>query len=557
MTLSDETDTKFPTEKAVKTYVDGKEIDLSTKAVGVLPIANGGTGSETQNFVDLTTDQIVAGSKIMSNDLKVSGITVGVGGGDSESASYNTALGLNALVNNTGWGNTAIGRETLSMNENSNNTAVGYLALKQTLHGNSLVAVGSKALQSNTEGNVNTALGASSLGNNTMGSENTAVGGNALITNVLGSKNTAIGRLADVSSSNLSNATAIGYAAKVEASNTIQLGNSAVTDVKTSGTLTAGQVQYPNTHGIAGQVLSTTGTGSLTWITPSSVSSDDFVDLTTNQTINGIKSFGSNLLVNGITVGGSKGGLIGAEPRNTMLGFNATTGEFADESTAIGNRASASGPQSIAIGSNAQANQTQGISIGYYSSIESGYGFAIGSYSKSNAMYSVALGAFSKTEGNYAVALGYEAVASAENSIALGKNATVSTTNTIQLGNTAITDVKTSGKITTGAITLPNTDGTAGQVLSTNGSGEVNWVTTFSGSIVREVADEFTATASQTSFILTQTPSSNSKVKMYVNGIRLSNTAYSVSGNTLTYNPTNNGGYVLAAGDRIQMDFYY
>lgn len=69
--------------------------------------------------------------------------------------------------------------------------------------------------------------------------------------------------------------------------------------------------------------------------------------------------------------------------------------------------------------------------------------------------------------------------------------------------------------------------------------------------------DEFTATVSQTSFTLTETPSINSKMKMYVNGVRISNTAYSMSGNTLTYNPTNNGGYALAAGDRIQINFYY
>ncbi|MEN3325087.1 hypothetical protein VP395_15220, partial [Mariniflexile soesokkakense] len=81
--------------------------------------------------------------------------------------------------------------------------------------------------------------------------------------------------------------------------------------------------------------------------------------------------------------------------------------------------------------------------------------------------------------------------------------------------------------------------------------------TAVNGNLVREVADEFSATASQTSFALTQTPSVNSKVKMYVNGIRISNTAYSVTGSTLTYVPANNGGYNLTAGDRIQMDFYY
>ncbi|EDM34871.1 hypothetical protein PBAL39_00025 [Pedobacter sp. BAL39] len=74
---------------------------------------------------------------------------------------------------------------------------------------------------------------------------------------------------------------------------------------------------------------------------------------------------------------------------------------------------------------------------------------------------------------------------------------------------------------------------------------------------VREVADEVTAATAQTSFTLSQAPSANSKVKMFVNGIRISNTAYSVSGTTLTYTAANNGAYALVAGDRIQFDFYY
>ncbi len=39
--------------------------------------------------------------------------------------------------------------------------------------------------------------------------------------------------------------------------------------VKASGTVTAGTVTYPNTHGSANQVLTTTGSGTLTWTTAS------------------------------------------------------------------------------------------------------------------------------------------------------------------------------------------------------------------------------------------------------------------------------------------------
>ena len=76
-------------------------------------------------------------------------------------------------------------------------------------------------------------------------------------------------------------------------------------------------------------------------------------------------------------------------------------------------------------------------------------------------------------------------------------------------------------------------------------------------SLVREVADEFSATASQTSFTLTQTKSVNSKVKMFINGVRISNNAYTLVGTTLTYVPANNASYILTLADRIQFDYYY
>ena len=113
----------------------------------------------------------------------------------------------------------------------------------------------------------NTALGASALNANTSGNYNTAVGVRALETNTTGSYNTAIGLEANVGTNNLTNATAIGYRAIATNSNSIQLGSSGVTNVKTNGTLTAGAVTYPNTHGSANQVLSTTGSGTLAWTT--------------------------------------------------------------------------------------------------------------------------------------------------------------------------------------------------------------------------------------------------------------------------------------------------
>jgi len=87
-------------------------------------------------------------------------------------------------------------------------------------------------------------------------------------------------------------------------------------------------------------------------------------------------------------------------------------------------------------------------------------------------------------------------------------------------------------------------------------SGDYNDLINRPGS-ARETTDEFLALASQTTFNLSHTPSAASIVKMYINGVRISNSACSKSGSTLTYIPGNNGSYSLMSGDRIQFDYSY
>jgi hypothetical protein len=151
----------------------------------------------------------------------------------------------------------------------------------------------------------------------------------------------------------------------------------------------------------------------------------------------------------------------------------------------------------------------------------------------------------------------FTASSSINNASAIGYNAKVSASNSIQLGNTSVTNVATAGTITAGDVTYPKLHGTANQVLSTTGSGTLTWVTPTASGFTHEVSDEFTATASQAGFTLSITPGANSKVKMYINGIRISNTAYSISGTSLTYDSTKNGNYTISVGDRIQFDFSY
>jgi len=231
----------------------GASLNPTTTGFFVDPIINR-TATSTALYYNTTTKEITSGTAASSGvpytgatgavnlgnyDLTVNGITAGMGSGN---LGFNTVFGRGALSS------------TALTNGGNYNLATGYVAL-----------------QSNTTGSFNTATGTYSLLKNTTGNNNTGYGVSSLFNNTSGNNNTAIGYGADVVSNNLSNATAIGYDAKVAADNTIQLGNTAVANVKTSGTLTAGTVTYPNAHNsTAGQLLSINASGTATWATPAS-----------------------------------------------------------------------------------------------------------------------------------------------------------------------------------------------------------------------------------------------------------------------------------------------
>jgi hypothetical protein len=113
-------------------------------------------------------------------------------------------------------------------------------------------------------GSSNTSIGNQSL-ISTTGDNNTGVGKGSGSTLTTGSNNTLIGSTANVGTNNLTNATALGFGATVATSNTVQLGNSSVTSVVTSGAITAGAITYPNVAGTNGYVLTTNGSNTATW----------------------------------------------------------------------------------------------------------------------------------------------------------------------------------------------------------------------------------------------------------------------------------------------------
>ncbi|MEY2739272.1 MAG: hypothetical protein RL259_1181 [Bacteroidota bacterium] len=244
----------FPTQNAVKTYVDNQVSNVSAN----------------QNFVDLTSDQTVGGVKTFTSNATFKGQSIGKG---NATGGGNLAVGAFALNGvSTGQRNTAIGYASLLSYVGSgfdNNTSVGFNNMPFLTTGSGNTSVGAESMLAILTGTSNTSIGNQSL-INTTGNNNVGVGKSAGGGITSGSDNTMIGTNTTSSLNSISNATAIGSGAIVAASNTIQLGNINVTNVKTTGTLTAGTVTYPNVHNsTAGQVLTTNASGVASWTTPS------------------------------------------------------------------------------------------------------------------------------------------------------------------------------------------------------------------------------------------------------------------------------------------------
>lgn len=135
---------------------------------------------------------------------------------------YNTAVGIEALVNNTeGKGNTAFGYQALKAQTGYKlyNTAVGYQALENNL-GDYNTAVGSNALGSHTNGYGNVAMGMDALkslsGTNLF---NVSVGYQALQALPSGNGNTALGTWAGLNKGGGSDNVIIGFNAAREGGN--------------------------------------------------------------------------------------------------------------------------------------------------------------------------------------------------------------------------------------------------------------------------------------------------------------------------------------------------
>lgn len=233
-------------EKSDVLLIDTDGIDVS----GIVSA----TGLETtSSTLEMSTN---------SNEMYLRITSTGVALNDNTNlpGDYSTAFGIDALNTNASW-NTAFGYDVLSdaslggnarynvaigtnvlnsLTNGYNNIGIGSSNVMVSLTtGNNNIGIGQNAIRTNVSGNDNVAIGNVAL-NNSTGSNNVAIGYYSLGDYAMPSgNNTAIGYQSDVGSSGVTNSVALGANAIATTSNTIQLGDSTISLVNTSGVVSA------------------------------------------------------------------------------------------------------------------------------------------------------------------------------------------------------------------------------------------------------------------------------------------------------------------------------
>jgi hypothetical protein len=312
---------------------------------------------------------------------------------------------------------------------------------------------------------------------------------------------------------------------------TVKLATGAVTDAKFSGILSVAKG----------------GTGS---------AMQNFVDLTTAQTVAGAKTFSGDFAVGAskMTVASSTGNTViaGTLTAGGILypNTNGTSG-YVLTSNGSGAATWASVPVTSLSGTLSVANGGTGSTTKNFVDLTTNQIIA----GDKTFTGTTATNDLNGTNGFFSSTLGTNGATSLGSTLIVSGNVTFNGTANA-LGNISSGTWNGStiavGRGGTGATSLTG-------MLKGNGTFAVSQaIINTDYSLVRFVSDEYTiSTPGQTTFTLTQTPNVNTTVRLFINGVRISKTALSVSGTTLTYNPTNNGSASLILNDRVQIDYYY
>jgi hypothetical protein len=376
------------------------------------PTASAGTSTTqiaTTEYTNAAISSALSSTLFSISDTLTSTITNPMGFDQLDNINLSGTLNVSTAQN------LANGVDVLKVNQSGiANVGFGLANLFSNTTGNANTSVGYKGLYSNTSGRGNSSFGYYSLFNNTTGNANTANGGQSLFYNTTGGANTASGKFALFSNISANLNTATGY-----------------------------QALYANTTG-------------------------------SNNTATGATSLRSNTTGSSNTASG-----FGALFKNTTGSQNTANGEVALYSNTTGYSNTASGSFALYKNTTGANNMASGF-YALFNNTEGSNNTASGKSalnSNTTGIENTAIGKnalITNTTGSNNTAIGSNADVAfnnLSNATAIGYSASVSTSNTIQLGNADVRNVKTSGTITSGAVTYPNLDGSANQVLITNGNG--------------------------------------------------------------------------------------
>lgn len=410
-------DLLYPSQKAVKAYVDAQ-------------IASGGVADGGITNVKIANNAAIPFSKlnITKSDITNLGIP-----STTDLTSYDAGTGL--ALNGTTF---SVASNVLTTNYQGSATINGSsFNVTNLLNAGSAIIAGTI-----TTTNIN----ANSYYGN--GSNLTNIKASALDDNI-------------VTNSNLANFS-ITSEKIVDASITSsKIGNAAITDSKLFGPVSVSKGGTGTSTLTTNAVLVGNGTNTVQFVNPGSSGNVLKSDGTKwiSGSVSSSPTFNTDLTIQGSTFGLGSGNKIS----NAAIGFDAL-------------KNNTSGGANIAIGYNALQKNTSG-----YDNTAVGY-LALNNTTTGYDNTALGIGALGNvTTGRNNVAIGYLANVgtfsdgTVRNAIAIGSEAVAYTSNSITLGNTSITTVSTEGQLTTGDVTYPNRDGTNGQVLSTNGTGTVNW----------------------------------------------------------------------------------
>jgi len=191
-TLSGDSDTAVPTEKAVKTYMDVVEatavlIDGTRELT-----ANWDAGSYriTSNSIDTNTYYYMGGNKAINIDGTDS---ISIGTGILGGAAYSTHIGINSGRISIGLYNVGISANSLyNVYNGAYNVAIAGAALYSLVSGVYNIAIGTTSQYFNVSGGYNTSIGTNAL-RNVLSSYNTGICLSALQNLQYGTNNTGIG----------------------------------------------------------------------------------------------------------------------------------------------------------------------------------------------------------------------------------------------------------------------------------------------------------------------------------------------------------------------------